>query len=58
MAIQNEVKDMLRANVGLIEPVSRLKPNPGRALSALKSLRPQQRVDQVTQQPGSDERGE
>jgi hypothetical protein len=25
---------------------------------ALKSLRPQQGVDQVTQQPGSDERGE
>jgi hypothetical protein len=57
MAIRNEVKDMLRANVDLIV-VSRLKPNLGRALSALKSLRPQQGVDQVTQQPGSDERGE
>jgi hypothetical protein len=32
--------------------------NPGQALSALKSLRPQQGVEQETQQPGSDEGGE
>jgi hypothetical protein len=30
----------------------------GQALSALKSLRPQQGVEQVTQQAGSDEGGE
>jgi hypothetical protein len=49
MAIQNEVKDMLRANVDLIEsrfPVS--NQIQGGLFSALKSLRPQQRVDQVT----------
>jgi hypothetical protein len=34
------------------------KPNPGQALSALKSLRPQQGVDQVKQQASSDEGGE
>ena len=36
MAIRNEVKDMLRANVDLIESRSRLKPNPEWALSAAK----------------------
>jgi hypothetical protein len=37
MAVRNEVKDMLRANVGSIESrFSCLKPNPGRALSAAK----------------------
>jgi hypothetical protein len=58
MAIPNEVKDMLRERRFDQEPVSILKPYLGWALSALKSLRPQQSVDQVTQQPGSDERGE
>jgi hypothetical protein len=50
MAIQSDVKDMLHANVHFDrEPVSRPKPNQGQALSALKSLRPQQGVDQVKQ---------
>jgi hypothetical protein len=58
MAIRNEVKDnVARQRRSDREPVSRLKPNPGRALSALKSLRPQQGEDQVTQQTGSDEGG-
>jgi hypothetical protein len=34
------------------------KLNPGQALSALESLRPQQGEDQVKQQAGSDEGGE
>jgi hypothetical protein len=35
-----------------------MKPSLRQALSALKSLRPQQGVEQVTQQAGSDEGGE